>query len=348
MFLMNMFRHMDHSRIVFDFLLQSDVNRFADELASYGSRVYRIPSYYKNVIQNHKQLKAILTENNYQAIHVHANGLFYITPILYGKKLGVPIRVIHSHSDFIYYRLASVYHNFNRRRVEKSATNFFACSEQAGKWMFHRPFRVIPNAVDLDAFAFDESRRQQYRAEFGAGPGTLILGQVGRLTAPKNHAFSLELFSCILKAREDSLLILVGEGELESSIRQKARNLGIEGKVLFLGPRDDVSAIQNAFDVALLPSLYEGLGIVAIEAQANGLPLFCSDAVPASAVIAENCWRLTLGLGAEKWAERILASPKQRTHNKARLVSAGYDIQSAAQALQGFYLTSEWKQRRTP
>lgn len=339
-FIMNMVRNMDHEKLAFDFLLQSNSVSYATELESYGCRFFVIPPYYRHMLQNHRQLKKILTENTFQAIHLHANGLFYLTPIIYAKRAGIPCRIVHSHSNFIYYKIGKPLHYFNKWRAQKSATHFFACSEKAGKWMFCGDYTLIPNAIDLDAFAFSGLKRQQYRREWNIRDDTLVIGQVGRLTEPKNHVFSLQVFEQIKKEKQNSLLILVGNGNLRNTIIREIESRGLSDSVWLLGTRNDTKDLLNAFDVFLFPSLFEGMPIAAIEAQANGLPCFFSEAVPENTVIGNNSLRLSLSLGPEVWAQKILSALLGRVDNTKKLAEAGFDIHVAAKQLQEVYLNT--------
>ncbi len=337
MFLMNMYRNMDHEKIVFDFLLQSNENIYREELASYGSQIWQIPPYFKHPLQNHTELKKILAQG-YPIIHVHANALMYITPILLAEKAGVPCRIMHSHSTSVIFKWALPYHILNKKRVKKSATHCFACSEDAGVWMFGSDYTVIQNAIELDRFAFCPELRDKYRQELGIADDELVIGQIGRLRELKNQSFSLESFRILTMEKANCRLLFVGDGSDEAELREKAQALGIANRVSFLGVRTDVSGLMNAFDLLLFPSLYEGLGIVTVEAQANGLPVVCSTAVPESCVFAENVHRRSLELGPEAWAEEILSMDLSRTDNWRKLAEAGFDIRQAAQKLQDFYI----------
>lgn len=339
MFLMNMYRNMDHEKIVFDFLLQSDQNLYREELESYGSREYRIPPYYRHPVKNRAALKKVL-ENGYSIIHVHGNALLYITPILYAEKAGIPCRIMHSHSTSMYFKWALPYHNFNKKRISKHATHRFACSDEAGAWMFGSDYTVIRNAVDLDRFSFRSDLRTKYRRELGIPDGGLAIGQIGRIDRVKNQSFTLDVFKEVVSRRNDCRLIFVGEGIAEETVRNKARSLGIEDRVQFLGVRTDVSSLINAFDILMLPSLFEGLPVVMIEAQANGLAVVCSTAVPEVCAFAPNINRLSLELGTAAWADAILAADIHRTDCRKELTQAGFDIRVEARKLQNFYLSA--------
>ncbi len=338
MFLMNMYRNMDHNKIVFDFLLQSDENIYKDELKYYGSTVHRVTPYYKNYFANISQLKSVL-RNNYPIVHVHANALLYIEPLIYAKKLGVPCRIMHSHNSSMFYKFALPYHSLNKFRIRHYATHQFACSEAAGKWMFGERFTIIPNAIDIDHFSFTNETRTKIRNELGISEHTFVLGQVGRLYSVKNQKFSMEVLKNLLAVRPDSMLVLVGEGGDSEELQVFARQQGISDHVLFLGVRSDVFSILSSFDAFIFPSLYEGLPVTVIEAQANGLPVFCSYAVPEQAVLAKNVHRLSLELGPKKWSEEILNASFNRLNNKSLLEKSGFSIQEEAHKLQSFYLS---------
>ena len=337
MFLMNMYRNMDHDKIVFDFLLQSSENIYKEELESYGSKIWEIPPYYKKPFQNHSALKKVLAKG-YPIVHVHANALLYITPILYAEKAGISCRIMHSHNTSMYYKWALPYHNLNKIRIKKHATHCFACSEEAGTWMFGSDYTVISNAIDLERFAFRPDLRDKYRSELGISEGDLAIGQIGRLFSTKNQSFSLDVFHEVLMQRKNCRLLFIGIGGDEAMLREKATKLGIADRVSFLGVRTDVSSLVNAFDLLLLPSLYEGFPVVMVEAQANGLPILCSSAVTERSVLSSNVWRLPLEIGKEKWAESILSADPQRLDNRKILSEAGFDIRRQAKQLQAFYL----------
>ena len=315
-FLMNMYRNMDHDKIVFDFLLQSDDNLYKDELESYGSVIYQIPPYYRHPIKNRAALKSIL-ERGYSVIHVHANALMYITPILLAKELHIPCRIMHSHNTSLYYKWMRPYHVLNKHRIKNSASHRFACSEKAGEWMFDSDYTVVRNAIDLEAFAFKREVRDVYRQELGISKDDLVIGQIGRLWEVKNQTFTLDVLKQILEKRDNCQLLFVGEGMDEADLQNKARLLGIDNHVSFLGVRKDVSDLINAFDILMLPSLYEGLPMVMIESQANGLPVFCSENVTEESVVSTNVFRLSLDLGAAKWARLILETDTHRIDNRS-------------------------------
>lgn len=336
-FLMNMCRHMDREKVQFDFLLRSRENIYADELEAMGCRVYYTDSFPRHWLRNRRQTEKILKQNPYRIIHVHANALLYVTPLTLAKKLGVPCRIMHSHSTFMLYSKARIIHDYNKRRIHEIATDCFACAEKSGEWMFGDRFQVINNAIDIERFRFDQSAREQIRREFSIPADAFVVGHVGRFWPEKNHAFLVKVFSGVLRQKPDARLILVGEGALESQIRELARELGVIDRVVFAGVRKDVNKVLSAFDVFAFPSVYEGLSVVSLEAQANGLPLICSEATQSSVLFSEYSRQIPLSSGEEIWTRQLLAAEGHRCDVSQAIRRAGYDIGLEAEKLQDFY-----------
>lgn len=338
-FIMNMYRHMDRDQIRFDFLLRSNENMYDEELRSYGSRVIQTASFPKHLVQNRRQVRCFLKDNQYEIIHVHANALIYMTALREAAKSHVPCRIMHSHSTSMRYPWMLPYHLLQKANLRHLATDYIACSEDAGRWMFPSSFQVIRNGIDLERFAFDEKQRKKCRTELGLNKTQLVLGHVGRFLPVKNHSFLLNVFHHVLSQEPDAMLLLVGDGPQEQVIRQEVMELGIADHVQFLGLRKDVESILNAMDVFVFPSLYEGLGIAVIEAQANGLPVICSEGVPNEAIVAENVKRLPLDHGEAGWADAIRTIGRARCDSIDLLRNAGFSIEEEAAKLQDFYLT---------
>lgn len=336
-FLMNMCRHMDRDKIQFDFLLRSNENIYFDELNSLGCRVYYTAPFPRHWLKNILQTWRIIKQNQYKIIHVHANALLYVFPLMIAKKLGVPCRIMHSHSTFMLYSKARIIHDYNKRRIHEIATDCFACSERAGKWMYGDRYRIINNAIDVDKFKFDQIAREKIRRDFNIPAGAFVVGHVGRFWPEKNHVFLLRVFCQLLQEKPNAYLVLIGEGGLESKIKDLACDLGISDRVIFAGVRKDVNKALSAFDVFAFPSIYEGLGIVVIEAQANGLATVCSEAVPDNAILLNNVKRISLDQGPQFWADTIMQSNTQRVEPGRHLAQGGFDINIEAKKLQDYY-----------
>lgn len=337
-FLMNMYRNIDRSQVQFDFLLCSSENIYAEELNNLGSRVYQIPKYTQHPIHNKQATQIFFHEHSYSIIHVHANALMNITPLIEAKRAGVPVRIMHSHSTSLKHKILQPLHQINKRLLHRWCTDRLACSDAAGKWMFPNDFVTIHNAINLEQFSYCTEDRSAVRQELGIPDGTFVIGHVGRFLPVKNHKFLFAVFQNVLMYNPNSILVLIGNGPLEQDIKSLAVQFKISDRILFLGVRKDVGRIMNALDTFILPSIYEGLGIAAIEAQANGLSVLCSDAIPKEAIITERVRQLPLTAGVECWARELLCSDKKRESTYQALVAAGYDIHTEAHKLQEFYL----------
>lgn len=338
-FIMNMYRHMDRSKVQFDFLLRSRDNIFESELQQMGSNVYITASFPRHFIQNTFQTYSFFKNHRYDIVHVHANALLYMTALQCARLNGVNCRIIHSHNSAMAHMKLLPIHNFNKKHIQKLATDYFACSDSAGKWMFENQFVVISNAIDTDAFDFNVEKRNAVRRELGIDEETLVIGNIGRFTDQKNHAFLVDTFYEIVRQRPASELLLVGDGPLNQEIRNRVQKLNLSDNVRFLGVRNDVSSIINAFDVFAFPSLYEGFPVAIVEAQANGLKIFCSEAVSQQALFLDSAQVVSLTLGPKYWAKCILDADKTRIIARSKIEEAGFNVRVEAKKLQDFYLS---------
>lgn len=262
----------------------------------------------------------------------------YMTAMEKAKKYGVPCRILHSHSTSSKYGFARPYHLLQKKRIGQLITDNIACSEEAGKWMFSSDYTIVRNAIDLDRFQFSPEDRTCCREELGINDSQLVIGHVGRFLPVKNHSFILSVFREVVCKQPDSILLLIGEGPLLKEIQKLAQDLGVQENVRFLGVRKDISRLLSAMDVFLFPSVYEGLPVATIEAQANGLPVFCSDAISHEAIVAPNVRQLSLEAGAVIWADSIMKADLARVDAAEELKDAGYDIRREALKLQNLYL----------
>lgn len=217
-----------------------------------------------------------------------------------------------------------------------------ACTEHAGKWLFGSSrFTVFNNAIDLNVFSFNRSIRDERRTELGAKDDTLVLGNIGRFISQKNQLFLLDVFKAVHAQNPDSILVICGDGKLRPQAEEKACSLGIASAVHFLGQISDVQDIYQALDLFVLPSLYEGLGMVAIEAQASGLPCICSERVPNEVALSSRCSFVPLSTGVEGWSDAILAAHRDvvdRSDPHTSRAFESYDIFKAAPKLEKYYL----------
>lgn len=309
---MNYYRNIDRNKVQFDFLCsESSTDIPYEEIEKLGGRVFIVPNYTK-VVKYQKELQKIFKENNYKIVHSHISTMS-VFPLRAAKKAGVPIRIAHSHSTT------------NKKEKKKNllkqvlrpfskvyATDYMCCSELAGRWLFCNKeydkgnVYLLNNAIDLDKFKFDEKVRKTKRKELGIGYDTFVIGHIGRFVEQKNHRFLIDIFNEIHKKNSNSLLLLVGQGPLKKEIENKVKELKLNDSVRFLGQRNDVNELYQAFDVFLLPSLYEGLPVVGVEAQATGLLCELSNDMTKETKVLDTTRFISLNTSAEEWATIIL------------------------------------------
>ena len=283
----------------------------------------------------------------FDVVHMHSSSKNY--PLLQAAaKSGVPVRIAHSHStDFQTRSLIKrgVGMAFSRK-IKKYATYWFACSTEAGKWMFGPSFETSPkahvmrNALPIDRYRFSDVVRSRVRSELGIRGNELVVVNVARLSPQKNQSFLLTVFERLLKLKEDCTLLLVGEGELRDELQEEAEELGISGKVRFLGFRSDVRDLLMASDIMAMTSYHEGLPYAAVEAQATGIPCVFPSTISPEALVLEECLTVSLDESPERWAEAIVECP--RPHNRASaeeiLCEHGFDIDHEVKSLEALYL----------
>lgn len=336
--LMNYYRNIDRTKIQFDFLThRPDRSDYDDEIESMGGKVYYAPrlypqnypayfSYMRNFFRDHPE---------YKIVHSHIDAMSYL-PLLAAKRAGVPVRIAHSHNTSIDHDFKYPLKQFFRFRLPTVANRQLACGKEAGRFLFRNDlFRVIPNAVEGNAFRFSDDVRRQKRDELGIRD-QLVIGHIGRLSFQKNHQFLLQIFCEIQKREPSAILLLVGTGKLEKEIMDLALKLGVQRNVRFLGNRSDVNELYQAMDVFVLPSHYEGLPVVGIEAQFSGLPCFFSDAITKEAAFSDRCQFLSLNKPAGYWAEKILESHRDLKDRNCAVCSE-YDVKYAYHILEDYY-----------
>lgn len=338
-FLMNCYRHIDREQMQFDFIVHRSFRAdYDDEIESLGGKIYRLPRLnpfnpgYKKAL-----LDFFHSHPEYRIVHCHLDCMSAL-PLAAAKQCGVPVRIAHSHNSNQDRDWKYPLKRFYMKRIPGVATHFFACSQAAGAWMFPgQPVQVVNNGIDAEKFGYSPKFREEVRRELNLADN-LVLGHIGRFVPQKNHAFLLDVFRQVHRRNPNTRLLLVGEGPMEAQIREKAAKLGLAEAVIFLGVRSDVERLLQGMDVFVLPSLYEGLGIVAVEAQASGLQCVLSDQVPSECKMTDNITFLPLEESPECWAETILSlDTTARTSQSEKIRSAGFDIQTTAQWLTDFY-----------
>lgn len=341
-FVMNMYRRVDRSRVQFDFLCHRDGSFAYDgEIEALGGRIYRVPRCNPLDPRYLKAIDSFFEEHPYRVVHSHINCMSAL-PLAAARRHESVVRIAHSHNSRQDRDLKYPLKLACKRRIRHEATDLFACGVEAGRWMFGTDdFTVVRNAIDVDVYAFDETRRQRVRAALGVAPLAPVVGHVGRFSHVKNHAFILEVFAALLGQRPDAILLLVGDGELRPDIERRAEELAISGSVRFLGVRSDVPELMQAMDAFLMPSLYEGLPLVLVEAQASGLPCVISDCIPADCDLeGSSMVRLPLSAPLNQWSEALtdVVGKTARIDGATIVRKAGFDAEETASWLQDYYL----------
>ena len=338
---MNYYRHIDRDKVQFDFIIDSDSTVVpAGEIQDLGGRLYESPPY-QRLGEYQRALGGLLAKNGCPIVHSHINTLS-VFPLRVAKKAGVPVRIAHSHATM---GKGEVKRNLMKLALRPFAnaypTDRVACSRYAGEWLFGKgaDFTVIPNAVELGRFRFDADVREEMRAEWGAGEGCCVVGNLGRMESTKNQAFLIDAFARMHAEHSNSMLVIAGCGSLREPLERKARDMGLAGCVRFLGQVGDVSRLYQGMDVFALPSLYEGFGMALLEAQAAGVPSVVSNRVSPEVVLTDGCMLVPLEDGADAWAREIWTQFEGgKRSSTASEAFERFDIDSASKKLEGFYL----------
>lgn len=291
-----------------DFVSYDGKLAFEDRIVGLGHRVIQVPHLRKNPIGYARTVKKLLKEGDYDCVYVNMLSAANVVPIRYAVKAGVKIIAVHAHANStVKGALRRILHSVNKKFCKNKAVVKLACSDAAGNWLFDDgEFTVVPNSIDVDRFSFSAESRNEIRESLGIENSTFVVGHVGRFAEEKNHLFLLDIFNELLKKRENSRLLLVGGGPYETLIREKAAALGISEKIIFAGITDSSHRYYSAFDAFVFPSVFEGFGMSALEAQACGLPCFCSDSLSKSLDVTKTVEFIALDKSAESWAEIVL------------------------------------------
>jgi len=341
-FMMNYVRHVNLKIVHIDFaVIGAERVAYDDELEMLGCDIFRLPRKSKHPIQFQRQLKKILIYGQYQIIHSHADAMScWILKV--AKECNIPVRIAHSHNTEHLTRKPVKYflNELARKRINQYATERFACSEEAGKWLFGEArFTTIRNAIDTIQFEFDAEKRRSVREKYHILEGQILLGHVGRFDTQKNHFFLIEVFSELVRKCELYRLMLVGDGWLRKDIEMVIREKNLSDKVILAGQQASTSEYYSAFDLFVFPSLFEGLGFVLIEAQANGLSCVCSENVPKATNLSGSDRMFYLQIEKDKWIEQVLKMKIPPRYDGVSIVTeSGYDIAREAQKLEERYL----------
>ena len=344
---MNYYKNINRAKIQFDFICDEDsTNIPKEEIESMGGKVIIIPPYQK-IFKYHKELKKILKDGNYKIVHSHISTISVFS-LFAAKCAGVPVRIAHSHSTT------------NKKETKKNllkqmlrpfskvfSTHYIGCSELAGRWLFgNKEFEkgnvyILNNAIDLNLFKYDTNIRKKKRKDLGINDNTLVIGHLGRFVEQKNHRFLIDIFNEVHKKNNNSILLLGGQGPLLEEIKEKVTQLKLDYYVRFLGQRNDVEELYQAFDVFLLPSLYEGLPVVGVEAQASGLLCIFSDDMTKETKVLDSTIFMNLNNSAIEWADRLLEAYKKfnRVDTRKEISNNNFNIKVESTKLEEYYFS---------
>ncbi len=351
--IMNIYREIDRSKFQFDFLVtREEEGIFDKEIKQLGGKIYNIPSVRKvGLFKFIKSVNSFFKEHNeYKIVHCHMNtwsGLF----LNIANKYNVPVRIAQSHSapqsskdlnikDFIENKFKSIMKIF----IKHGATHFWACGKEAGEWLYGKKIAetkmtIVPNAKDIRKFQYNERRREEMRKQLNISSETLVLGHVGSFTEVKNQKFVVDVFYELVKKDIDCKLCFVGDGPLKETIERKVYKLKLTNKVIFLGLRNDVNKLMSMFDIILLPSFFEGMPNVIIEAQAAALPCIISDNITSEVDMDMGLVEfVSLNQSPKYWAQNVMKKRYLDRHiSTDNLIKRGYDMQTFIKWLEDFY-----------
>lgn len=347
-FLKNMHNNLNVSEVQFDYLISSSImdGDFDKEVRRRGGTVFVLPELtYSNSFKYIKQLSEFYKKNSryYEIIHIHTPNIAVFNLIL-AKKNGIKNRIVHSHSTKYSDSISKSLRNFLLQLpIRKIANNYFACTEDSSKFLFgsdltNNEVKIIKNAINLEDYKYDSSVRKEIRDELNLSDAFLI-GHVGAFLPVKNHEFIINLFHQIHKKNNNTMLLLVGDGNLENQIKNKVSELGLEQKVIFMGRRMDVNKLMQAMDLFILPSLFEGMPLVGIEAQASGLPCVFSETLTSDIKVTKNVYfeKIT---DIKAWENKIISVSNQSINRELayeELYETDYNVKKEVVKLEGYY-----------
>lgn len=343
-FVMEIYRKIDRDKIQFDFVtFPNEKKGFHDEIIKLGGKIYECPRYngkngfvflkwWNEFFKGHKEYKVLHG-------HVRSVASLYI-PV--ARRNGI-CTIVHSHSTSNGSGLRGTVKDIMQIPVRWEANYLFACSNEAGVWMYgkravsKKNYMVIPNAIDSAKFAYDIEKRCDVRIKLGIDD-KFVIGTVGRLSEPKNHKFLIDVFFEVHNKNPKAVLLLVGDGDLRSTLEQQVKQLGIEDAVVFTGSSRNTQEYYQAMDIFAFPSLWEGLGIVALEAQCSGLRCVISERIPSSVDMKVGLIDVVNLNDKELWVEKLLGRNTCRSSHSDAVRKGGYDVTENARKLQQFYI----------
>lgn len=340
--IMDLYRHMNRDEIQFDFLVHRKNGYFNKEIESLGGNIYYLPAFRMyNYFSYRKAARKFFKEHKeFVAVHGHMTSTAAIY-LKVAKKEGVPLTIAHARSAGVDKGLKGKLTKILRKNLYKNCDVMLSCSDLAAESVFGKKrydagqVVVVPNAVDIEAFSKDVKVRDEIRAKYGIGKGTLI-GHVGRFHYAKNHEFALSVFKEYLKLDGEAKFMLVGDGPTLENMRLLASELGLEKNVIFTGNQNPVEAFYQAFDLFLFPSRYEGMPGTIVEAQAAGIPCLISDTITRQVGASDLVEFKSLTDSYEEWAKKLQLM-KHKDYNGVNLLGTNFDVNTQVTKYLKFY-----------
>ncbi len=341
-FMMNYYRHIDHSRVHIDFLVHGNKKSIRDEeIIASGSNIYHVTPKSKSLLANVKQITDLFESTQFDIVHAHADsGNAHVLKI--AKKCGIKVRISHSHNTYytVQNKIHIILNEVQKKQISKYATNLWACSQEAGTWLYGnlKNVEIVRNAIDIEKYRYNDTNRAKIRKELNI-ENKFVIGMVGRFDFQKNHNYAISILEKVVPIKSDIVLVMLGDGQLKKTIEKRCNSCGLIEHTRFVGLVKDTVPYYSTFDAFIMPSLFEGLGIAAIEAQCAGLPVFVSDKFPTEVNVTSNVLFLPIyEKGLDLWCKMLLNNIAYNRKNLwKRVKNAGYDIRTEARKLQNRY-----------
>lgn len=347
---MNYYHNIDRTKVQFDFMVhREERGAYDDEIEALGGKIYRMmPLHPFTFCKYQKQIAAFFDEHpEYKIIHGHCSELgFFIYKEASRRK--IPIIIAHAHNPTAFIDSKWVFRTYFKHAMRKYINQYFACGRESAYWLFGKSLgeKVViqHNAINPYIFCFSSKEREKTRKQLNIANSTIVIGHIGRMTKQKNHHFLIKLFNQFHKEHPDSLLLLIGNGELENDIKEQIKKYHLEKNIILLGIRQDIPSLMHAMDAFVFPSHYEGLGVVLIEAQAASLPCLVSENIPQEAFITNYIKVQNLNNPISEWCNDI-RSMLQKNRDVSftdKIEEHHYSIKKQAEWLQNYYL-EQWQ-----
>lgn len=343
--IMNIYRNIDRDLVQFDFIVHTDEHCFYDdEIIKLGGRIFKIPKY--NVLNHYIYTKEwdrfFSNHSSYNIIHAHLRSTASIY-INIAKKYGLNT-IVHSHSTSSGKGLKKAIKTILQKNITKDADYLIACSKEAGEWLFgkrqnmDKEIIIINNAINVEKFKFDFLKREQTRKKLGV-EGKKVVGHIGRFNWIKNHPKTINVFEKYLVSNPNSVLILVGEGEKKHHIKQIVKNKNMHDKVIFVDSTSEVAQLMCAMDIFIFPSIKEGVPLVLVEAQTNGLPVLTSTSLSKEVEVSELVTFEDLESDDSVWAKHLdnVVGSINRQDAYLKIKNTKFDVDSEKEKILNLY-----------